>query len=253
MSYSRQDYLGSALAQVPDTSRNVGEMYAFDKWTVSPRLSVEYGGRYARYDYLERGDLLSPRAAVAFEALDKTRIITSVAQRMVAPGAEEFLATSAPGPWLPPERTFSSLRGPDPSNMRVERARTLGVGLEHEFADASVVSVQRFYQRIDDQLVTIFGLAMPDGPDTAGHYFVASAGGVDTDGWGFRLANSANPRLKGSIDYSIVAHAVARPRRCDAASPRLRGQWPGVRRTRTCTTSRRRSNRRFPRPPPAWS
>jgi hypothetical protein len=208
LTYSRQDYAGgnpSALAAVADNSRNVGEVFGFDKWAVAPRLTVEYGGRYARYDYLQRGDLFSPRTSIAVEPVHGTRIVTSVAQRMVAPGAEEFLLTNAPGPWLPPERTFAPLRGSsDPANLRVERARTVGVGLEHEFKDASVVTVQRFFQRVDDQLVTLFGLNLPDGPDSAGHYFVASAGGVDADGWVFRVSNTSNSRLKGSIDYSIT-------------------------------------------------
>ena len=54
----------------------------------------------------------------------------------------------------------------------------------------SVVSVQRFFQRVDDQLVTLFGLNLPDGPDSAGHYFVASAGAVDADGWAVRVSNT---------------------------------------------------------------
>jgi TonB dependent receptor-like, beta-barrel len=208
LTYSRQDYAGgnpAALAAVADNSRNVGEVFGFDKWTVTPRLTVEYGGRYARYDYLQRGDLFSPRTSIAVEPVKGTRVVTSVAQRMMAPGAEEFLLTNAPGPWLPPERTFAPLRGPaDPANLRVERARSLGVALEHEFQDASTVSVQRFFQNVDDQLVTLFGLHIPGGPDSAGHYFVASAGGVEADGWVFRVSNMSNPRLKGSIDYSIT-------------------------------------------------
>jgi hypothetical protein len=208
LTYSRQDYTGgnpAALAAVADNSRNVGEVFAFDRWTVAPRLTVDYGGRYARYDYLQRGDLFSPRTSVSVEPVRGTRLVTSVAQRMVAPGAEEFLLTNAPGPWLPPERTFAPLRGPsDLANLRVERARTLGLGLEHEFKDASVISVQRFFQRVDDQLVTLFGVHLADGPDSAGHYFVATAGGVEADGWAIRLSNMSNPRLKGSIDYSIT-------------------------------------------------
>jgi Carboxypeptidase regulatory-like domain/TonB dependent receptor-like, beta-barrel len=208
LTYSRQDYAGgnpSALAAVADNSRNVGEVYGFDRWTVAPRLTIAYGGRYARYDYLQRGDLFSPRTSISVEPVRGTRLITSVAQRMVAPGAEEFLLTNAPGPWLPPERTFAPLRGSsDLANLRVERARTVGFGLEHEFKDASIVSVQRFFQRVDDQLVTLFGLHLPSGPDSVGHYFVASAGGVEADGWAFRLSNTSNSRLKGTIDYSIT-------------------------------------------------
>jgi hypothetical protein len=78
------------------------------------------------------------------------------------------------------------------------------VGLEHEFKDASIVSVQRFVQRVDDQLVTLFGVSLPNGPDAVGHYFVASAGGVEADGWLVRVSNTSNSRVKGSIDYSIT-------------------------------------------------
>jgi hypothetical protein len=207
LSYSRQEYMGgnpAALAAVTDNSRNVGEMFAFDRWTVTRRVSVDYGARYAHYDYLQNGNLLSPRLAVSVEPIERTRLVASVAQRMLAPGAEEFLLSNAPGPWLPPERTFSPLGGGADPDLRVERARTVGLAVEHEFKGASVLSVQRFFQRVDDQMVTLFGLALPDGPDTAGHYFVESAGGVQADGWAVRVSNTVNPRLKGSIDYSVT-------------------------------------------------
>jgi hypothetical protein len=158
---------------------------------------------------------------------------------MVAPGAEEFLSTNAPGPWLPPERTFSPLRGTaDTGQMRVERARTVGLALEHEFKNASVVSVRRFFQQVDDQLVTLFGLNLPGGPDSAGHYFVASAGGVDADGWVFRVSNVSHARLKGSIDYSVTkarwrgAGEFDRLRLGGAVAPR-----PGVEELHDVTTS----------------
>ena len=208
LSYSTQDYVGgnpAALAAVSDASRNVGELYGFDKWQIAPRLAVDYGARYAHYDYLQNRDLLSPKLAVTVEPLKDTRIVTSVSQRMVAPGAEEFLATGAPGPWLPPERTFAPLtvKG-EHEDFRVERARMVGVALEHSFTPSSVVSVERFFQNVDDQLVTLFGLNLPPGPDSAGHYFVASAGGVEADGWAFRVSSASNRRLRGSVDYSIT-------------------------------------------------
>ncbi len=43
-----------------DGSRNVGAVYAIDKWTLKPGLQVSYGGKYARYDYLEDRGLISP-------------------------------------------------------------------------------------------------------------------------------------------------------------------------------------------------
>lgn len=202
VSYSTQEYLGgnpAALAAVRDGSRNVGELYAFDDWEISPTLSVEYGGRYAHYDYLQQRGLLSPKFGVSVEVLPETTVRMAIEQRMVAPGAEEFLTTSSPGPWLPPERTFAPLGEGD---LRAERGRFFDVGLDRQLGDALIVGVSRFHQSVDDQLVTIFGLSMPGGPQSVGHYYVAGAGAVEADGWQVRLNTAANARLQGSVQYS---------------------------------------------------
>ena len=140
--YSTQEYLGgnpAALAGVKDGSRNVGEVFAYDRWTLAPRVSVNYGGRYARHDYLQNRSLFSPMLGLTFEPIAGTRVTATVAQRMVAPGAEEFLATELPGPWLPPERTFAPLGGLGDAAFRVERARYLDLSIEREFSDAYVL------------------------------------------------------------------------------------------------------------------
>jgi hypothetical protein len=207
LSYSTQEYVGgnpAALAAVTDGSRNVGELYAFDRWNVLPRLTVEYGGRYAHYDYLQVRGLLSPRLGVTIEPVKDTRITTTVGQRMIAPGAEEFLATGVPGPWLPPERTFAPLGRPDDRDFRVERARYVEVGLEHQFEDTYVLGVRRFFQDVDDQLVTLFGVDLPGRSESVGHYYVADAGAVAADGWAFRLSSPPGKRMRASIDYSVT-------------------------------------------------
>ena len=158
LSYSTQEYQGgnpAALAAVSDGSRNVGEIYALDRWTVGPGVSFEYGGRYARYDYLARPGLFSPRAGFTLEPVKGTRVTAVLAQRMIAPGAEEFLSPAVAGAWLPPERTFSPLVGRD---LRVQRARYLDVLFEHEFGGAYAVGVRRFFQGVDNQLMTLFGV-----------------------------------------------------------------------------------------------
>ena len=211
LSYSAQDYLGgnpAALAAATDGSRNVGDVYAFDRWTLTSRFSVEYGGRYGRYDYLPERGIFSPRVGFTIEPVKNTRVSAIMAQRMVVPGAEEFVASQTPGPWLPPERTFAPLGG-GPGNTNafsVERARSVDVVVEHDFDAPYSIGLRRFYQDVDNQLVTLFGVYVPGGPQSVGHYYVANAGSVDADGWAVRLSSAPNKRVRGSIDYS-VAHA----------------------------------------------
>jgi hypothetical protein len=202
LTYSTQEYQGGnplALAAVSDGNRNVGEVYALDRWTVGQGVTVEYGGRYARYDYLVEPGLFSPRVGLSLEPTKTTRVTAVLAQRMVAPGAEEFLAPATAGPWLPPERTFSPLVG---GELRVERARDLDLLVEHDFGIYSF-GVRRFFQGVDNQAMTIFGMRSPDGTRSVGHYYVAGAGSVDVDGWGVRLSSSASRRVSGSVDYSF--------------------------------------------------
>lgn len=208
LSYSTQEYAGgnpAALASVAEGSRNVGELYAFDRWALTDALSVEYGGRYAHYDYLDRRALLSPRLAVEVEPLNRTRLRATASQRMLAPGAEEFLAKRTPGPSLPPERTFAPLGAPtkDMEAFRVERARTYDVALERDLG-AIVLGVGRFHQSVDDQLVTLFGLDLPGGPRSVGHYYVGTAGSFDADGWAVRLDTRPDTRIQASIHYSLT-------------------------------------------------
>ena len=206
VSYSTQRYAQPPRALLPgaadldDDSRNVGEIYGRDRWRVAPTLALEYGARYAHYDYL-RQSLLSPRLGLTLTPYRDTFITANVGQRMVAPGAEEFLAPATVGPWLPPERTFAALEGQD---LRVERVRFFDIGLAHEFDDAFVLGVRRFEQRVDNQAATLFGLPINGGPESPGHYFVGSAGSFDADGWGVRLSSTPTQRVRGSIDYSLT-------------------------------------------------
>lgn len=205
LSYGAQQYHGgnpAALAAIGDGGRNAGELFAYDLWRVTPWLQLDYGARYARYGYLQedRG-LVSPRFGLTFEPIKGTRLSALVRQRMVVPGAEEFLPRAITGPALPPERTFAPLAGHD---MRVERARGIDLLFEHQFADAYVVGIRRFYQNVDDQLVTMFRVAPAGSPESVGHYYVANAGAFDAAGWALRLSTPPAMRVRGSIDYSVT-------------------------------------------------
>ena len=214
LTYSTQEYVGgnpAALAAVSEGSRNVGELYAFDTWKIARAVSVDYGGRYAHYDYLESPGLLSPRLGLTIEGTDG-RVRATVSQRMVAPGAEEFLSTSASGPWLPPERTFAPLGAVGSADaFRVERARSYDVTFERDLGETFTLGVGHFHQAVDDQLATLFGVQMTGGPRSVGHYYVSSTGSFEADGWLFRFNVNPSARVQASLNYSLArAHWKSR-------------------------------------------
>ena len=200
-----QSYLGgnaTALAAVPEGDRNVGVVYGYDEWTISPRVTVNYGAKYARYDYLAQQALVSPRASVTLTPIvdDTFRIRAVVSRRVSAPGAEEFVPPST-GLWLPPERTFSPLasaRGFVPQEM--EHAE---VAAEREWAGGLVTGVRAFRQTVDDQTITLFGVVLPGTASSSlGHYYVASAGDVDATGWGVSVSPTLPARVRATVDYT---------------------------------------------------
>ena len=85
MSYTLQRYDGSnpaALAAVADGNRFAGLVYAFDAWTITQKVSLLYGGRYAKYGYIEHS-LFSPRARLT---IAPTAIPASQLRRVAARG-----------------------------------------------------------------------------------------------------------------------------------------------------------------------
>ena len=203
LSYSTQGYQGGnpvALAAVREGSRNAAEIFAYDRWRVAPWLELDYGAHYASYGYIDpKRGLISPRVSLKVTPRRGTTVSTLVRQRMVVPGAEEFLPRAITGPALPPERTFSPFAGED---MRVERARGLDFLVEQQLGDTYVIGIRRFFQSVDEQLVTMFRIAPVGDPESIGHYYVGNAGSFDASGWAFSLSTPPG-RVRGSIDYTI--------------------------------------------------
>jgi hypothetical protein len=205
LSYSTQGYQGGnpvALAAMRDGSRNAAEVFGFDRWRVTPWLELDYGGRYARYDYIQDDHgLMSPRVGLTVSPRKGTRMSAVVRQRMVVPGAEEFLPRAMTGPALPPERTFAAFEGHD---MRVERFRGMDFLVEHQVGDAYVLGFRRFYQNVDDQLVTMFRVVPEGSPESVGHYYVGNAGAFDASGWAISMSTPPGLRVRGSVDYTVT-------------------------------------------------
>jgi hypothetical protein len=203
LSYSTQHYeAGSvvALQGVAEAGRNAGAVYGFDTFSVTPRVTLTYGGRYARYDYLEGRGLASPRVALTVEPVDHFRISTMLSHRATAPGAEEFMPRIESGIWLPPQRTFSSVTMA--SALEAERTNHMEVEAERDLG-AATVSVRAFHQDITDQQVTLFGVDAPGAPAALGHYFVGNAGDISASGLSAGIRAAIARRVHGSVEYTV--------------------------------------------------
>jgi hypothetical protein len=226
VSYAMQQYLGGngdALVAMRDTSRNVGSLYAFDSWTIAPAVRVGYGAKYARYDYLADRGLWSPRASIAIRPSQRDSLTfrATASHREIAPGAEEFLPPSI-GPWLPPQRTFAHV---SQAAFRPERHDQMEMAVERTWPGSILVGVRAFRQRVADQVVTLFGVAMADLAAGIGHYQVGSAGDFDAMGWGVSVSRVVGGHVRAAVDYT---QANTEWRRWSADREALSAKSPSV-------------------------
>jgi hypothetical protein len=203
MAYAAQRYTGTnpaSLASVAEGTRTAGAMFAFDTWTLSRRATLVYGGRVARYGYVDKA-LFSPRARLDIAASDHLRISLGAALRAEAPGAEEFVPSSVSETWLPPERTFAPLVG---TRFRPERTHTYEIAIAQDLGTEAVLGLRTFFQRTEDQVATLFGLGLAPAVGDLDHYAVSSAGDFVARGWTVRISRVVARRVRGSIDYTVT-------------------------------------------------
>jgi outer membrane receptor protein involved in Fe transport len=199
MSYSLQRYEGgnTAALSLSDPARNVGAVFAFDDWQLSPALSLEYGATVAHYDYLTGRPLFSPRATVTVSPASAWRVRATAAREVSAPGAEEFLPPMT-AEYLPPQRTFSPLSS---AGLQPQEMQHYELGIERVLNGAAI-AVRTYGQRIDDQTVTVFGLRR-ETASSLGHYYVGAAGDANVRGIGVTVTHALSQYFRGSVDYSV--------------------------------------------------
>lgn len=225
---------GVADGASPRTSRDASSLDVRGEWDASPRVAVDYGANIARYGYLPEKALVSPSAALTIAPMRRTRVRVTVAQHMLAPGAEEFLPP-AEGVWLPPERTFALLAPADP--LSAERSRHIEVSAEHDVGRGTTIGVRRFHQEIDSQMIAMFGVRPQLPVSSSDHYYLASADAVSTDGWGVMFGLALGGRVRGAVDYSLTNTEWA-PWSASGLSPQTVGAFrAGTERIHDVTTS----------------
>lgn len=189
---------------VPEQTRNAGQVYAFDRWTVSPRAVIDSGVRLDYVDYLpDEAVLWSPVLSVEMTPWadgGPTSIRVAASSRRDVPGSAEFTPPAA-GPWLPPQRMFAPLPG---TGFEVQRTDHAEAGIEHRFDDAYAIGLRRFTQQTVNQVVTLFGLDRPGLSTEPGHYYVASVGDASVDGWVVRVSSPDDQPIRGAVEYAVA-------------------------------------------------
>jgi len=210
LSYSAQRFNGGVpLALDATAGRSASEVYGSDTLVLTPTLAVTYGARYARYDYLDERNLVSPRVEVAVTPTARLRLSALLSHDAEAPGAEEFLPPSEVGVWLPPQRLFSSLDPAAP--LHAEGTTHAALTVERDLA-GTTISVRAFHQHVADQLATIFGETIPGRPvPTIGHYYVATVGDAAANGCAAAVRTAFTSWLRGSVEYSLADAQLTTP------------------------------------------
>ena len=196
VAYSSQVDLVPDAPLAPTNGRRVGGLYVIDRWTIGPNVVVDYGGRIDRYDYLATPALASGHLGFAIDLMPHVRMTWGASSKMIAPGADQFVPSTS-GPWLPPERTFSSLRSR--TALRPEAVQHYEVGFEADLGPGRVIRVRHVSEATRDQIATLFGL---DAASQVGHYYIASPGHVDADGWTVGVSGAIAPHLTGGLEYA---------------------------------------------------
>lgn len=193
-----------ATTVVPERNRNAGQLYAFDRWTVSRRAVIDSGIRLDYVDYLPAEAVLWSQV-LSLEMTPwadggATAVRVAASSRRDVPGSAEFTPPAA-GPWLPPQRMFAPLPGTD---FEVQRTDHAEAGISHRFDDAYSIGVRRFTQQTVNQVATLFGLDRPGLTTEAGHYYVASVGDASVDGWVVRVSTPDDQPIRGAVEYAVA-------------------------------------------------
>lgn len=186
-----------------DSVRRVGGVHISDEWAVTRTLRIDSGLKVARYDYLAQPVLVDGRLGVRQIVMPRITVVAWAGSHHVAPGADQFAPPASSGVWLPPERTFSALRGDlEPQHVSYYEGGADAALVVREAGEAGVVlRVRRFSERSSRQMATLFGL---DRASQIGHYYISSPGDVEIDGWIVGVSSQLAPHVHATLDYTAA-------------------------------------------------
>jgi hypothetical protein len=188
---------------VIDAVRRVGGVHLVDHLSLPGGLSIDSSLRVERYEYLAAPVLASGHLGVRQQVLSRFVLVASASPHMVAPGADQFAPPASAGVWLPPDRTFSALGRAGTLVPQHVESYDLGVDaiLGRVAGADATLRVRHFTERSSNQIATVFGL---DEASQVGHYYIASPGDVDLDGWMVGVSGRLATHVQAAIDYSMT-------------------------------------------------
>ncbi len=135
---------------IPDDSRNWGVdsgIYVQDEWRLTPKLTVNYGLRYDRFDAnFENADQLSPRINAVYKIDDKTTAHIGYS-RYFAPPPVQYVHPSTLAKFAGTTNAPATFQD-DPTP--VERSNYYDLGASRQFSPAWQVNVDGFYKDAKD-------------------------------------------------------------------------------------------------------
>jgi hypothetical protein len=172
-----------------------GSVYASDAFLLGS-ASIDAGIAFQYFDYLDEGNIASPRLTVAYPlgSGERTWLRGGVDYRVLAPGGEDIGLLS--------RVAFADVYGPTPArhSLRAERTARFGIAMEHILASRTRLAVRVFQENASDQLVKAFSRSGT--ASDAGHFVVRNAGDFETRGVGVELTQSIGA-VEGSVGYAF--------------------------------------------------
>ncbi len=191
-----------AFRDVTDGSRNAGAIYGFDTFSISPILTLTYGGRYARYDYLETSSLVSPRVALS----PSYRPITSASARWCRAAPSRPAPKSSCRGWTAASgcrRSGRSRRSSPAVRSKRSGPITWRSKSKRDIASATV-SLRAFHQHVADQLVTLFASKFREPRRPSVTTSSENTGDADASGLSAGVRAAIASRFHGSVEYSLT-------------------------------------------------
>ncbi len=125
----------------PKNGNTLFGVYLQDEWKITPKLTVNYGGRYDQVNAFVQESQVSPRLGVVYKATDKTTLHAGYASYFTPPPTE--LVSSATLALF--NNTTNATTGQN-SPVKSERANYYDAGVTHQLTPAVNLGIDTFYK-----------------------------------------------------------------------------------------------------------